>query len=434
MSDRGQRVFITGLGIVSPLGWDLADLWQQLCAGRSGIRRIEAFDPEGLPSQVAGEVVGYAARKYVDKQQRKALKVMCRDTLLAIGAARMALEDANLLNWPELNRERTGVVFGATMMSSELMELAEAAVACHDDQGQFSLKLWGERSIPTMPPLWMLKYLPNMPACHVSILYDLQGPNNTITMEEAASNLAIAEAMRIIQRGDADVMLAGGAESNIHPLRMARQCLLGDVSTRNDDPAGACRPFDRDHCGLVAGEGAAVVVLESEEHARRRGARIYAELAGQAATCLTKADRSWQVDVEALAQALDRAVRSAGASPDDIGFYNAHGNGSVVADRIEARALREAFGSRAEQLPVVPFKSHFGSAGTACGALEFVAGVLALQHGQAPPSAAYDQPDPECGLDVVHREPRPLEQRSFLSLDFDRVGQCAALFARAVDD
>ncbi len=427
-------MLITGLGIVSPLGCDLQSVWEQLSAGRSGIRRIEAFDPEGLPSQIAGEVIGYSARKYVDRQQRKALKVMCRDTLLAIGAARMALEDAGLLEWAGLDRERTGVVFGATMMSSELEELAEAAVACHDEQGQFSLKLWGERSIPTMPPLWMLKYLPNMPACHVSILYDLQGPNNTITMEEAASNLAFAEAMRIIQRGDADVMLAGGAESNVHPLRMARLCLLGDISTRNDDPAGACRPFDRDHCGLVAGEGAAVVVLESEEHARRRGARVYAELSGEAATCVANADRSWQVAVEAIAEVIRRALASAGADPEDIGFYNAHGNGSVVADRVEAAALREALGSKAGGVPVVPFKSHFGSAGTACGALEFVAGVLGLQHGQAPPSAAYREPDPECGLDVVHGEPRPLAVRSFLSVNFDRVGQCAALFVRAVGD
>lgn len=427
-----RRVVITGVGLVSPLGFDLAEVWEGLCAGRSGIRRISAFDPRGLLSQIAGEVTGYDARKFVPAKHRKAIKVMCRDTLLGVGAANLALRDAGLLEFEGLDRERTGVVFGATMMSSELQELADAAVAAHDEQGDFSLKLWGEKSIPTMPPLWMLKYLPNMPACHTSILYDLQGPNNTITMEEAASVLAIGEAFNIIRRGDADVMLAGGAESNIHPLRMARLCLLGDISTQNDNPQQACRPFDRHHNGLVAGEGAAVVVLEAEEHARARGARVYGEVAGFGAACIAATDLSWEVDPTAMSQSMKTALENAGASASDVGFLNAHGCGAVTADRAEAAAVHEVFGEMGREIAVVPFKSHFGSAGTACGALEFAAGVLALQNGLAPPSAAFSEPDPECNLKVVHGKPEPLRKASFLKLSFNRVGQAAALFVRAV--
>ncbi len=428
-----RRVVVTGLGIVSPLGFETAGVWEALRAGRSGIARISAFDPGGLPSQIAGEVCGYDARKFVSPKQRKALKVMCRDTLMAIGAANIALRDAGLLDYPRLDRERAGVVFGATMMSSELEELVEAAVEAHDEHGQFSMKLWGERSIQRMPPLWMLKYLPNMPACHISILYDLQGPNNTITMEEAASPLAIGEALNIIRRGDADVMIAGGAESNIHPLRMARLCLLGDVSVRNDVPEQACRPFDREHNGVVAGEGAAALVLEAEEHALARGARIYAELAGFGAACITSADMSWRVAPAALVAAMRAALEDARANLDSIGFINPHGCASVAADRVEAAALHELFGAAASRLPVVPFKSHFGSAGTACGALELVAGLLALHNRELPPSAAFREPDPECNLRVVHGGPERLERGAFLKLNFNRVGQAAALVVRSYE-
>jgi 3-oxoacyl-[acyl-carrier-protein] synthase II len=431
MVDSKRRVVITGIGAVTPLGYDLREVWDALCAGRTGIRRLRAFDPEGLPTHLAAEVLDYDPKVFVSAKQRKSLKVMCRDTLLAIGAARLALNDAGLLDQTaDLDRERIGVLFGATMMSSELEELRESALASCDESGRFDLPLWGERAPQSMPPLWMLKYLPNMPSCHVSILYDFQGPNNTITQEEAASTLAIGEAVRIIQRGAADVMVAGGAESTIHPLRIARLCLLGGVSRRNEEPRRASVPFDRDPGGIVPGEGAAVVVLEEQQHARRRGARIYGEVLGFGAACVAKPDLSWSVDPHACAAAMQRALEEAGMEPFEVGYYNAHGCAVPEADRAEAQALAALWGSRLDQIPVSAQKSNFGCAANACGALEFVVGILVLQHGLIPPIVGFSEPDPECPLRVVRDGPVSLPKPSFLKVSFSRVGQAAALLVR----
>jgi 3-oxoacyl-[acyl-carrier-protein] synthase II len=276
----------------------------------------------------------------------------------------------------------------------------------------------------------MLKYLPNMPACHISILYDLQGPNNSITQAEAASTLAIGEAYRIISRGAADLMLAGGCDSKLHPLLMIRLGLLQISSRRNDTPEQACRPFDADRDGMVPAEGAGIVVLEALEHAQRRGAKMYAELLGFGSGCDAASSDRTQEEGVGLKIAIQAALRDAALLPSDIGYYNAHGVSTRDGDRNEAQALRAAIGDQALEIPVSAHKSNMGNTVAACGAIEIVAGALALQHGVIPPTINYAQPDPDCPLSIVAGSPRELKKAAFLSANVTRLGQAAALVAR----
>jgi 3-oxoacyl-[acyl-carrier-protein] synthase II len=315
------------------------------------------------------------------------------------------------------------------MISSDLDELAPSARECSTQAG-FDYKKWGGHAMSSMPPLWMLKYLPNMPACHISILYDLQGPNNSLTQSEAASTLAIGEAYRIIARGAADLMLAGGCDSKVHPLLMIRLGLLKISSRRNDAPQQACRPFDLDRDGMVPAEGAAVVILEELEHAKKRGAKIHAELIGFGSGCDAANAARRESDGAGLRIAIQAAVRDAAIDPAKIGYYNAHGVSTVDGDRAEARSLRAALGDQALEIPVTAHKSNMGNAVAACGAIEFVAGTLALEHGAIPPTINYEKPDPECPVSVVSGSPRELPEPVFLTANVTRLGQAAALIAR----
>jgi 3-oxoacyl-[acyl-carrier-protein] synthase II len=416
------------MGAITPTGIGLSALWDSLAEGRSGVRRIEAFDPTGLPTTIAGEVRGYDAKKFVPSSQRKNLKIMARDIQLAVGTAKLAIEDAGLAgNQPD--PERFGVSFGASMISSDLHELAPSTQGCINTAG-FDYKKWGSLAMSAMPPLWMLKYLPNMPACHISILYDLQGPNNSITQSEAASTLAIGEAYRIVARGAADLMLAGGCDSRVHPLLMTRLGLLQIGSTRNDKPEQASRPFDADRDGMVPAEGAGALILESLDHAQKRGARIYAEVIGFGAGCDALGVTARAGTQTGLKIAMAAALKDARIEPRDLGYYNAHGVSTREGDKIEAQSLRAAFGDQALEVPVSAHKSNMGNTVAACGAIEFIAGTLALQHGLIPPTINYERPDPECPLSVVTGESRLLRKPSFLSANVTRVGQAAALVAR----
>ena len=429
MSHVPRRVVVSGLGVISPLGIGTAAFWEGLVQGRCGIQRIAAFDPTGLPTTIGGEVRGYDARQFIPSNQRKNLKIMARDIQLAVGAAKLALEDSGLMeNRPDPTR--FGIDFGASMIASELDDLAPSAKECLKDSNQPNYHVWGTEAMSKMPPLWLLKYLPNMPACHISILYDLQGPNNSITQAEAGSNLAIGEAFRIIARGTADCMLTGGCESKINPLAMIRLCLQGDCSRRNEAPEQACRPFDTNRDGMVPAEGATVVVLEDLERAQKRGARIYAEVIGFGAGCDARSADKTESDGSGLRVAMRAALQDARMKPADLGYYNAHGVSTRTGDRAEARALLAVLGDHAKKIPVSAHKSNFGNTVAACGALEFAAGVMALQHGVIPHTLNYTKPDPDCPLNVVTREPRQLARPSFLAANATRLGQAAALVVR----
>jgi 3-oxoacyl-[acyl-carrier-protein] synthase II len=421
-----RRTVLTGVGLVSPLGLDTASFWESLRAGKSGVRPIRAFDAARLSTRFAGEISGFDPKTYIAKQDRKALRVMARGIQLAVAAAQVAVDDAKI-DKSRLDPTRFGVEFGSGLLATELEEIAPAAlVSANCQPGVVDLEKWGEQGLATIPPTWMLKYLPNMLACHVSILHNAQGPNNSITESDVAGLLALGEAHRILARDGADLFLVGGADSKINPLSMVRQCLFSHLSRRNDEPEKASRPFDRTRDGLVIGEGAAVLVLEDLEHARRRGARIYAELAGFGSAF--DAARSGK----GLARAARAALARAGVGPEDIDHVNAHGLSTVEADAWEARALREVFGDRNPAVPVFAAKSYFGNLGAGSGLAELAASVLASAHGLVPATLNYEQPDPDCPLAVLAR-PAEIRKPYFLKLGFTEMGQCAAVVCRKWD-
>src|SRR5438874_6346198 len=284
-----RRVVITGIGVVSPIGIGTKAFWENLLAGKVGVRRIGQFDPSGFPCQIAGEVPEYKIGDFVPKSYRKATKVMARDIELAVIAADDAMKDAGLKSkayseTPEIDGNRFGCNIGAGLINAELDELTSAMHIARE-ANKLDLKKWGRDGMSQLTPLWLLKYLPNMLACHVTIIHGLMGPSNTITCADASSHLAIGEAFRTIQRGKADLAICGGAESKLNPMGMMRQTLLGRLSeTSNDAPEQAVRPFDERAAGSVIGEGGGLFILEEFERAKNRGAKVYAELVGFAAS------------------------------------------------------------------------------------------------------------------------------------------------------
>jgi 3-oxoacyl-[acyl-carrier-protein] synthase II len=412
------------MGVLSPLGLDLATFWENLRNGRSGIRPIQSFDVSGLPVRIGGTVLEFDAKRYVEKSQRKSLKVMARSIQLAVAAAHLALTDAGI-DKQQVDPTRFGVEFGAGLIATELEELAAAAqLSANCQPGTVDLEKWGEEGLKAMPPLWMLKYLPNMLACHVSILHNAQGPNNTIIQDDVASLLAVGEAFRILRRDQADFFLVGGADSKINPLSLVRQCLFQPLSRRPGAPERVSRPFDRDREGMVVGEGAGVFVLEELEHARRRGARVYAELVGFGAAF----DR--ERSGAGLARAVRVALAEAGIGPEDVDHINAQGFSTVAEDAWEARGLQEVFGACRPPVPVFAAKSYFGHLGAGSGTTELAASVLALEHGQLPATLNYENADPECPVTVAAGAPRPVVRPHVLKVGFTGMGQCAALVIR----
>jgi 3-oxoacyl-[acyl-carrier-protein] synthase II len=418
-----RRTVLTGVGVVNPLGLNTTSFWESLRAGRSGVKPIRAFDASCLGTRIAGEIPGFDPKTYLAKPDRKGLKVMARSIQLAVAAAQVAMDDARV-DRARLDPTRFGVEFGSGLLATELEEIGPAAqVSANCQPGVVDLEKWGEQGLASIPPTWMLKYLPNMLACHVSILHNAQGPSNTITEGDVAGLLALGEAQRILQRDQADVFLVGGADSKLNPLSMVRQCLFAQLSRRNDAPEKACRPFDRRRDGLVVGEGAGVLLLEELEHARRRGAKIYAELAGFGSSF----DRAHSG--QGLARAVRTALERAGVEPRDIDHINAHGLSTVEGDAWEARGLQEVFGACSPAVPVLAPKSYFGNLGAGSGLSELAASLLAAAHGVVPATLNYEEPDPACPVSVLTR-PAELRRPYFLKVGFTEMGQCAAAVCR----
>jgi 3-oxoacyl-[acyl-carrier-protein] synthase II len=418
-----RRTVLTGIGPVTPIGLSPETFWASLCDGRSGVRRIQSFDPTGLPTQIGGEVLGFDARDFIDKKDRKALKMMTRTSHLAVAAAQLALADAQV-DRASLDPARFGVVLGSGTIPGGLEELSPAAWASIDvGRRAVDLKKWGRDGIPTIPPTWMLYHVPNMPACFVSILHNAQGPNNSITQTDLGGLLAVGEACRIIARDHADLFLVGGADTMMNPISMVRQCLFRSLSRRNESPESACRPFDRNRDGLVPGEGATLLVLEALDHARRRGARVYGEVIGFGAAF----DRN-RTGL-GLARAVKLAMAEAGIAPREIDHVNAQGFSTVDADAWEARALNLVFGADLVSIPVFAAKSYFGTLGVGANSTELAASLLAVQRGLLPATLNYREPDPACPA-AVNREPRPVTRPCFLKIAFTELGQCAAAVIR----
>ncbi len=441
-----RRVVITGLGLVTPVGIGAESVWQGLLEKRSGIGRISVFDPSYFASQVGGEIPGLKVADFVPKSYRKSTKVMARDIEIAVAAACLAARDAGLRTKclidrqevegpPNLDPTRFGANIGAGLICADLTELAGALYTASDGQGGFDIRKWGSEGMNNLTPLWLLKFLPNMLSCHVTIVHDAQAPSNTITCAEASSHLAIGEAFRTIARGAADICICGGAESKMNPMGLMRQTLLKRLSTaHNDEPATACRPFDVNRDGMVISEGGGLLILEELEHARARGARIYCEVAGFGASTNTHSWSEPHPEGEGIALAIRKALADAEVAPSAVDLIGAFGPGTAAHDLSEARGIRAALGERAAAVPTLAIKGAVGNNGAGSGALDVAATALCIQHNTVPPAVNTRVVDPACGLNVVVGDPIDARISTAVSVAYALGGgQNAALVLRRLE-
>lgn len=421
------RVVITGVGTVAPNGIGNAAFWESLEAGRSGIGLLESMPNAGYPSKLAAEIRNFDPEEHI--YCKKFIKVMSRDIQLGATAASMAMRDASL-KVGGIDPTRLGVVYGGGRISSRPEALVDAASnSLTDDIVEFTR--WGEDGLGKIAPLWLLKRLPNMPACHVAIEHDAQGPNNTITCRDASALLALGEAVRVIERGAADAMIVGACSSNIHPVDLTKFNLFESLSHRDDDPEHACRPFDVTRDGTIVGEGAAAFIVERHEHAVARGANIYAEVLGVGAG----SDGSGQTngsDGRGIARSIQAALRRSNLEPDQIGHINAHGKSTQREDLVEARGYYWGLGDATRRIPVTALKSYFGHFDGGSGAVELAGSLLALRNETLPATLNYKIPDPRCRLNVVHDGPQPLKNLTALTVNRTAIGQSAAAIIRAM--
>ena len=407
-NNPSRRVVVTGLGLVTPLGIGTEQTWKALCAGQSGIGRITRFDPTGYDAQIAGEVKGFDPAQFIEKKEVKKM-----DTFIhyAVAASQLAVEDAILKVAPE-ESTRVGVYIGSGIGGLGSIE--------HYHQ------ILRDKGPGRVSPFFIPMTIINLASGQVAIRLGAKGPNSCAVTACATGNHCIGDAYRIIQRGEADVMVAGGAEAAITPLGVAGFASAKALSFRNDAPEKASRPFDRDRDGFVLGEGAGVIVLEEIEHARRRGARIYAEIIGYAMNSDAYHITAPPDEGEGAVRCMELAIKDAGISKSDVGYINAHGT-STMADAIETHAIKQVFGELAYRIPVSSTKSMTGHLLGAAGGIEAVFSILALHHGVLPPTINLDHPDPACDLDYVPNKARPTSFSVALSNSFGFGGVNACL-------
>ncbi len=409
MAEHGRRrVVVTGLGLITPLGIGVGPTWKALCEGQSGIGRITRFDPTGYASQIAGEVKGFDPAAFIEKKEIKKMDTFIQ---FAVGASLMAVDDAGLKVMPE-EADRVGVYIGAGIGGLPAIEHYH--------------KILLEKGPDRITPFFIPMVIINLASGQVAIRIGARGPNSCAVTACATGNHCIGDALRLIQRGDADVMLAGGTESCIVPLAVAGFSAAKALSTRNDEPTKASRPFDKDRDGFVLSEGAGVVVLEELERAKRRGAKIYAELIGYGMNSDAYHITAPSENGEGAVRCMELAIKDARISKDEVGYINAHGT-STMADAIETSAVKQVFGERARRIPVSSTKSMTGHLLGAAGGIEAVFSVLAIHHKLLPPTINLDHPDPACDLDYVPGKARPASVTVALSNSFGFGGVNACL-------
>lgn len=433
MTANLRQVVITGMGLVSPIGNSLDEFWNSLCQKRSGVGPLSSVPTDAFPMSFAAEANEF--RGHIDdfgplakdqkKAIRKGLKVMCRECQMGVAVAQKALSHAGLTSG-QLEPERTGVAFGSDYMLTLAEEFTEGVLHCLSDEGEFDFRRWPLDGMPKMSPLWLLKYLPNMPASHVAIYNDLRGPNNSLTLREAVANVALGEAYQAIARDRADVMIAGATGTRLHPMKMIHVVQNEELADDNSVPEKASRPFDDQRTGMVLGEGAGAVTLEERGRAERRGAKIYGEVLGTASSA-SVGPKLVARRGEALATALASALKIAGLTPDSLGHVQAHGLSTRSCDAEEAQAIEGVLGSRAI---VAAAKSYFGNLGAGSGMVELIAGTLALQEGQLFATLNFEKPDPSCPIRVSGEG--MAAGTSFVNLNVTPQGQASAAIVRAL--
>jgi 3-oxoacyl-[acyl-carrier-protein] synthase II len=424
-----RRVVVTGLGVVAPNGVGKEAFWSSCVGGRSGVGPIRSFDASRHPVKIAAEVPDFDVTAFLPAEHRKSLKIMGRASRFGVSAAVMAVRDSGL-EWHHEDPERVGVVMGTGIVPVDMTELAPLLARASDESGRLEVVRLGESVLPGLFPLWLLRYLPNMIASHISLVLHTQGPNNTITTACAAGTQAVGEGFRLIGRGDADLVLAGGADSRIDPLLLLAYTALGAISQAARPPAEVSRPFDGQRDGFVLGEGAGVLLLEELERARQRGALIYAEVLGVGSSFdaygVTKPDP----EARGAARAIEWALREAQVAPQEVDYINAHGTSTRLNDLMETQAVKRVFGEGARALPLSSIKSMVGHLIGAAGAVEAAALALTLRQGVLPPTINQTHPDPDCDLDYVPNEARDWPVRTAVSTSFGFGGQNAALVMR----
>ncbi|GIV99353.1 beta-ketoacyl-ACP synthase II [Roseiflexus sp.] len=411
-----RRVVVTGMGAVSPLGLDVPSLWQGIREARSGIGPITLCDASNLESRIAGEVRGFDPLNYMD---RKEVRRNDRFIHLAIAAATEALRTAELTATPD-NADAIGVIIGSGI--GGITTLAEGVITLQ------------ERGPSRISPFLVPAMITNMAAGQVSMLFGLKGPNYCPTSACASGAHAIGEAAEIIRRGWASAVVAGGSEAPITPIGIASFASAKAISTRNDDPAGASRPFDAERDGFVLAEGGAILVLEDLEFARARGARILAEIVGYGLSADAYHITQPAPGGEGALRSMRAALKHAGLSPDDIDYINAHGTSTPAGDIAETEAIKRLLGERAYRVPVSSSKSQFGHLLGAAGAIEAIVSILAIQENLLPPTINYTTPDPQCDLDYVPNAARPARVDTVLSNSFGFGGHNVSLIFRRYEE
>lgn len=448
-----RRVVISGLGPISGLGAGIDPTWQRVIAGQGAIGLIKRFDPSGFECQIAAEVEDFRVRDYVPKSYRKATKVMARDIELAVAAASLAASDAGLVTRAQANGKdvtptydpaRVGAHIGAGLITAELNELTAALAEAVDEQGRFDYRKWGSEGLHHLTPLWLLKYLPNMLACHVTIIHDAQGPSNTITCGESSATLSIGESLRVIQRGAADACFCGGAENKINLMTFLRQLMTGRFNTAdNTNPTGAVRPFCRSASGTAVGEGGGIVIVESLETYQKRiskdGAdssrRAYAEVVGFGASqSLNEAARGLEPDEDGrgIATAIQGALRESGVEPNQVDLVIPFGAGIPSYDRAEASALKRVFGDRLADVPLASIKSMAGTCGAGAGGLDVCVAAKALREQKVP--AVINCDTPLEGLNAGSAPSQDADLTYVLVYSTGMGGQNAALLLKRIED
>ncbi len=422
-----RRVVITGVGMVTPLGADRETIWKRMLAGESGVGYTTLFDAANFPTKISAEVRNWDLSDVGENPDD--WKYQGRHTRFAVGAAKKAVGDAGL-EGARVDPTRFGVYTGSGEGPQDFDRFTEMMIAGLNGGTTLDIARFTRKGLELLNPIAELEQEPNMPAGHLASLFDAQGPNINCLTACAASSQAIGEAVEIIRRGEADVMLAGGTHTMIHPFGVTGFNLLTALSTRNDEPARASRPFDRDRDGFVLGEGAGMVVLEELELAKARGARIYGEIVGYGSTADAFRITDTHPEGRGAISCMRMALADAALGPDDIDYINAHGTSTSVNDKVESLAIKQVFGEQAYKIPVSSTKSMLGHLIAAAGATELIYCLLAIRDNVLPPTINYETPDPECDLDYIPNVAREKRCDVALSNSFGFGGQNIALICQ----
>lgn len=422
-----RRIVVTGMGMVTPLGRDMEATWSALQEGRSGVGKITLFDAATFPTRIAAEANNFALSDYIEDAER--WQEYCRNTKFAIAAARMAIDHSGLESAKDLDRSRFGVYLGSGEGQQDFPRFVEL-VRNATRQGKVDTGVFTSQGLSQLHPIHEAEQEPGTPSGHLASLFGARGPNANCLTACAASSQAIGEATEIIRRGDADVMLSGGTHSMIHPFGVTGFNLLTALSTRNDEPTRASRPFDRDRDGFILGEGAGMLLLEELEHAKKRGATIYGEVAGYGSTADAFRITDSHDEGRGAIACMREALAEAQLNPEDVDYINAHGTSTSVNDSVETLAIKRTFGDQAYKVPISSTKSMMGHLIAAAGSVEAIVCLLTIRDGILPPTINLDNPGPDCDLDYIPHVARRKQVDVTFSNSFGFGGQNIALILR----